>query len=309
MNKHLRPVTGLLLAALLGLAGCGSDPKPDPTASAPFEPRFESLAEAESALRGDRNLAAIRWMENQARNPTLARRPDVLRKLAEVYARGEFVPQDQHRAAGYFFELAKLGDTDAQAEMAHRFHHGLGVTRNLGQSVHWARKAAEAGNAEGQLFLGWAYEHGAGLPQNYDRAARLYENAAAQDNAAAMYHLGTLYQRGRVFASNNERAITLYQQSAERNYGPAFLALGMIHLIGDGVPRDPDRALELFMQADRLDVAEGAYQAARLIEGRGDRDAARDLYRRAYRLGKVSAMNEVRRLDGRPLEREQAIGG
>ncbi len=309
MNRPPALLAGVLLAVMLLLHGCGSSPRQAQSDPASHEPAFDSLRDAESALRGKQPLAAIRWMENQLQQPTGAGREEILRLLARTYATGEYIPEDQHRAAGYYFELAKLGDTDAQAEMAHRFHHGLGVTRNLGQSVHWARKAAESGNAEGQLFLGWAYEHGAGLPQNYNRAARLYENAAAQGNAAGMYHLATLYQRGRVFDSNNERAITLYEQSAARNYGPAYLALGLIHLVGDGIPRNPDRALELFLQAASLEVAEGAFQAARLMEDRGDKQVARDLYRRAYRLGKVSAMNEVRRLDGRPLEREQAIGG
>lgn len=304
-GARLLPPLLMLLAVLT--AGCGSTP--DTPTDAPYQPSFDSLTEAQTALTTEQSLAAVRWLESQARTPTMASREEVLRTLAQTYAEGRYVPQDQYRAAEHYFELARLGDTDAQAEMAHRFHHGIGVARNLGQSVHWARKAAESGNAEGQLFLGWAYEHGKGLPQNYNRAARLYENAAAQGNAAGMYHLATLYQRGRVFASNNERALTLYQQAADRDYGPAYLALGFIHLVGDGIPRDHDRALELFLQAAQLNVAEGAFQAARLLEGRGQHEVARDMYRRAYRLGKVSAMNEVRRMDGRPLKREAAIGG
>ncbi len=302
MNKRLASLGCLALLPVLLLPGCGSAPEKPPASE--YRGSVGSLIEADAALGGPRAADAIAWLEQNAANAGSPHHEKSLLRLAQAYSSGTGVEKNENMAARHYYSAAKLGNTDAQAEMAHRYHHGLGVEPNPTLSVHWARKAAESGNAEGQLFLGWSYENGIGLQQNYMRAARLYENAAAQGNGPAMYHLGTLHHRGRVYATNNERAITLYQQSAEKGYGPAHLALGFIYLVGDGVRKDPRQALEQFLKASDREVAEGAFQAARLMEGRGEREVARELYRRAYRLGKISAMQDVRRMDGRTLQGE-----
>lgn len=110
------------------------------------------------------------------------------REVAARYARLRATEEDRH--------LAKQGDVAAQALLAVVHFNGLGVERDYGEALRWARLAAEQGNARGQSLLGAAYYGGKGVARDPAEAARWARLAAEQGDGDGQTVLGALYLNG-----------------------------------------------------------------------------------------------------------------
>ncbi len=64
------------------------------------------------------------------------------------------------------------------ATVAWFYREGLGLPKDLTQSLSWYKKAAEGGDVNAMSSLGWAYQNGLGTEQNYVEAKTWYEKAA-----------------------------------------------------------------------------------------------------------------------------------
>ena len=91
---------------------------------------------------------------------------------------------------------AERGDAKTQNRLGNIYYHGDGVPKDLGQALHWFRKAAEQGYAPGQFNLARLYREGRGVEQDYSRAVHWYEKAAEQGLAMAQFFLGKSYAEG-----------------------------------------------------------------------------------------------------------------
>jgi TonB family protein len=60
-------------------------------------------------------------------------------------------------------QAADRGNRDAEMQLGLLLEQGVGVPRNVIQSVQWYRKAAELGDRRGQSALAWAYFFGRGI--------------------------------------------------------------------------------------------------------------------------------------------------
>jgi len=89
---------------------------------------------------------------------------------------------------GFYSTLikAKMGNAEAQCNIAEMYYKSLGVPQNLDESIKWYVKAAEQGNAEAQFRLGIIYAIGEGTPQNAIQAYKWFNLAAAQGNKKAI---------------------------------------------------------------------------------------------------------------------------
>lgn len=149
-------------------------------------------------------FAAITWLALPlapcfADNPSLAEirtkaeqsNPDAQVKLAEAYAKGEGVTQDDAEAMKWLRKAAEQGDGYAQYNLGVAYaggqgvprdyaesNRGQGVPKNDVQSVKWIRKAAEKGLAIAQYDLGTAYVKGEGVPRDYVAAYMWFSVAA-----------------------------------------------------------------------------------------------------------------------------------
>lgn len=186
---------------------------------------------------------------------------------------------------------AEAGDTEAQAELAFRYHEGLGVVQNFATAAHWAARAAQAGDAKAQNLLGRYYHSGLGVEADqklalrwlgaaadtgdaqylYDlgqalengadgssdpaAAANAYEIAAGAGHEDAAVSLGLLYQEGRGVPQDFARARKLYEQPAESGHARAQNNLGLLYVRGHGVPQDYEKAARLFEAAANQGLA------------------------------------------------------
>ncbi len=151
-----------------------------------------------------------------------------------AYKRGDYVA-----AWAAWRPLASDGDAEAQYYLGHLYAKGEGITRDLGQAVHWFRAAAEQGEPYGQFALGYVYEHGLGAAPDLAAAARWYRAAAAQGNLAARNNLGLMYEQGRGVARNYVQAYYWYARGARGSgLDPAKAADNLERLIGKMTPAE-----------------------------------------------------------------------
>jgi|GEM_PF-3074001 len=122
--------------------------------------------------------------------------------LAQMYERGQGVPEDPLKAVALYRKAAEQGFANAQFSLGVIYDQGRGVRRNLREAAKWYRRAAEQGVATAQFNLGVLLELGQGLPQNFEEARGWYELAADQGDADARNNLGALYQFGRGVEKN-----------------------------------------------------------------------------------------------------------
>ena len=134
--------------------------------------------------------------------------------------------------------LAEQGDLWSQVGLADMYLRGNGVPQNYVEAEKWQRLAAEQGRARSQNSLGVMYERGDGVLQDYAEAIHWYRLAAEQDNAEAQSNLGAMYSKGQGVPQDYVAAVDLYRRSAEQGYGVAQSNLGFMYFKGRGVPQD-----------------------------------------------------------------------
>jgi len=98
--------------------------------------------------------------------------------LAEMYARGEGVQQDNAEAARWYRRAALRGEPEAQVRLAQRYFLGLGIKQNLEEAAEWAKIAAKAGLPEAMYLLGVMYLTGRGVEQSNMNAYVWFARAA-----------------------------------------------------------------------------------------------------------------------------------
>jgi len=63
--------------------------------------------------------------------------------------------------------VAELGDMNAQYNLADLYYRGEGMPQDYAGAFKWYKKAAEQGHPGAQYGLGFMYYRGEGVPQNY----------------------------------------------------------------------------------------------------------------------------------------------
>jgi TPR repeat protein len=133
---------------------------------------------------------------------------------------------------------AEQRDAYAQYRMGYRYANGDGVTKNLGESLKWYRKAAENGQVEAQYRLGFIYEQAIGVPVDYVESARWWRKAADQGHAGAQFSLGYCYGRGEGVPRSPSEAAKWLHKSADQGNAAACRFLGKAYDRGEGVRVD-----------------------------------------------------------------------
>jgi hypothetical protein len=77
-----------------------------------------------------------------------------LERGCDLYERGQ-----KKRAFSAFLAAAKLGNVEAQVNLANLYDSGEGVRRNIRAAKYWYRRAVRNGSAEGAYNLSITYEN------------------------------------------------------------------------------------------------------------------------------------------------------
>ncbi len=105
-------------------------------------------------------------------------------KLAEMYEKGDEIPQDRPAAVALYLEVAEKLPRDslytgpAQYRLCQLYALGQGVPQDFAQAKSWCKQSAIG---QAYIALGRMAEKGIGQEKNLGEAADFYKQAAAQD--------------------------------------------------------------------------------------------------------------------------------
>ena len=115
------------------------------------------------------NLSLVVWLVFMLAPPVLAD----FQEGGDAYNRGDY-----ETALKELRPLAEKGNANAQFNLAQMYDKGQGVPQDYQQAARWFTKAAEAGLANAQDNLASMYFLGEGVPQDYV-LAHMWMNLAA----------------------------------------------------------------------------------------------------------------------------------
>jgi TPR repeat protein len=189
--------------------------------------------------------------------------------LGGLYARGQGVRQDDVEAARWYLKAATNGDPLGQYAMGLFYSQGRGVTNDPQESLKWFKRAAEQNQPDALLELGDIYLKGRpGIPINIIEARNWFEKSRDHGNYEADNSLGYIYESGSIgIARNFQTALDYYREAALKGNGRAAMNLGRFYLEGKGVKRDPVEAYKWFYLAVRNREMLGNHYL-RMMEGR-----------------------------------------
>lgn len=93
-------------------------------------------------------------------------------EIATLYSQGleAYNEEDYAKAAEQWLKAAEEGHAGAQYGVANLYANGQGVAQNDSEAVSWYREAAEQGMADAQYTLGVLYMSGVRVPQDIEEA-------------------------------------------------------------------------------------------------------------------------------------------
>ena len=117
--------------------------------------------------------------------------------------------------------LAREDDLAAQRNIAHLFHHGLGVEKDLDRAFYWYERAADAGLASAQANIGILYLTGEGTDKDAEKAAYYLYRAARAGHTVAQYNMALMFDRGVGVTADPIKALAFYYLAARNNHSAA----------------------------------------------------------------------------------------
>ena len=196
---------------------------------------------------------------------------------------------------------ARIGDYQAQYDVALMYANGLGVARNLEHALHWTRLAAEKGHVSAQYLLANSYQQGQGTEKNVVKALTWYQRAAEKGSEKANLKLAKLFSErqdevafahamcaakaglpqaqiavadqfslGRGVLQNVEEANNWYRFAAEQGLANAQMAIGKAYEFGIGMTADLTEAVRWYRKAaaQGMPAAQLALQSLDELAGR-----------------------------------------
>lgn len=146
-------------------------------------------------------------------------------------------------------KAAMSGDPAAAYEVANRFAEGRGVLQNNEAAAYWLQRAAKQGLAPAQFRLGGLYEKGLGVKKDLVAARDLYLAAAEKGNGKAMHNLAVLYAEGVDGPPDYNKAAVWFRKAANHGIGDSQYNLGILYARGIGVKQSDEESYKWFALA------------------------------------------------------------
>jgi uncharacterized protein len=216
--------------------------------------------------------------------------------LAWIYHGGHGVPQDFEAGLRHGLKAANAGNADAQFFLAMALYTGHGVERNLVEAIEWCRRAAERHHTDAQRLLA-AITLGSQSAHVNQEAIHFFEEAAGDGDFAAMENLAWIYLNGVGTAQDNKQAIHWYQQAAQGGHAESQYNLGLIYEHGRGVEPDFGKAYHWYDSAAKRGYVDAFNKVGEMHrDGKGVPPSpleALTWFRRAQAKGSASAVRNL----------------
>lgn len=140
-----------------------------------------------------------------------------LLRIAEMYSKGDELPQDKEQAARWASLVAERGDVDGQVELAKLLL--TAPAPDYAQAFHWSQAAAKSGNAVGQYYLAQLYQKGLGTAKDPKQALEWYERSGAGGVLKAKEAAGQMLATGEAGKKDLEQAFIYFIHAAIESQG------------------------------------------------------------------------------------------
>ncbi|RYY73743.1 MAG: sel1 repeat family protein [Gammaproteobacteria bacterium] len=203
-------------------------------------PTFASMEEALDAYKKGNYGAAIQELNR------LGEAGDVFAQimLGALYNKGGAVVHDDKIAASWFEKAANQENTEAQYQLGYLYENS-DLPKDYATAASWYHKAAQRGSAKAQFRLGVFYSGGLGVTKNMNESILWLGKAALQENTDAQFMLGLMYYLGKTVPKNKELAKGWLTKAASQNHSDALLLLAGMYKKGEAGPKDPILAYSL----------------------------------------------------------------
>lgn len=229
---------------------------------------------------------------------------------AKMYKEGIYVPQNWTCWFTSLSNAARLGSSDAQADLGITYLYGnqeANIAQDLNMAIYWLKKSVEQNNANGNFFYGVCYEYGAGVDKDEKEAYKYYYTAANLGQPLAQCEIATAYLAGKNgFDVNYQEALKYINAAVEQNCPKAYKLMGDIYYYGLGMTEDNNKAAEWYTKAsDAGDTSACTQLAEMYIRGVG---VTEDKYKGYILYKKAADVDDVNGLGGLGLCYENGYG-
>jgi TPR repeat protein len=145
-------------------------------------------------------------------------------------------------------EIGPRASNDALVEIAEMYEKGDELPQNRAEAAKWYRKGVDRKDPLAMVRLASLLVSGVGVPQDYAQALQLCQ-AVAKDYAPARFCVGYFFQHGLGVKQDLTEAAKWYEKSAAGGHSPAYIPLGQMYQKGEGVKADPVEAYLWFFRA------------------------------------------------------------
>lgn len=198
--------------------------------------------------------------------------------LADGYATGRGLLQDDARAVDCYRQAAERGSASAMLRLAANYEKGIGVKVSEDQRNAWLRRASDAGELSATKKL-------AGLLQGAEGIA-LYEKAAAAGDADALFFISDIYQYGRKVPADEAKFIDYATRAAKAGSVRAMERLGFFYSY---TKKDDVTSMQWYRKAVDAGDKNARRPLAEKLDKTGDKDGASVLWRELAEEGSVLA--------------------
>jgi TPR repeat protein len=120
-----------------------------------------------------------------------------------------------NRAVEWLIKIAEQGNDNNQLTLANMYKKGQGVPQDYAKAFELYIKVAEKGHADTQITVADMYKMGEGIDQNYAKAVEWYTKAAEQGIHGAQYNLAIMYEKGLGVLQDTVKAEEWHTKAAE----------------------------------------------------------------------------------------------
>jgi TPR repeat protein len=144
-----------------------------------------------------------------------------LRMIAEMYAEGGQVKQNDAESIRWYRKACERGDPEAQVKLASLLIEGHGVSKDYAEGRKWCEAAAKQNSPGGQACMGYLYRSGFGVDKNPSEAVKYLTQAAQANHAIAARMLGEMHETGEAGKVDRVEALLWYLRAAMVGDKPA----------------------------------------------------------------------------------------
>jgi TPR repeat protein len=137
-----------------------------------------------------------------------------IRMIAEMYAEGGQVKQNDAESIRWYRKACEHGDPEAQVKLASMLIEGHGVAKDYVEGRKWCEAAAKQNSPGGQACMGYLYRAGLGVDRNPSEAIKYLTQAAQANHAIAARMLGEMYDSGEAGKADRVEALLWYLRAA-----------------------------------------------------------------------------------------------